>query len=209
MAVRVVLVATMLTALAACGSADSDLPVGDLAPTEGVFGTAPSAHRGIPSVVTLVPLGMVDVAEGGQSAPVMDQASLTFVPQELLVLLGDTVRFLNSEAALTHNVTIVSMQDGSELFNDDAYAGGELRMVFSDEGGYAVLCDVHPGMTAFVYATGAPHSALAAANGNFRLGGVPPGRYELDVWSADPDQRSRQDIVVQSASTEVLFPQSR
>ena len=207
--VRLVILTTVLTALTACGGNDSERPASDLVPPEGVFGTAPPASRGIPSVVTLVPLDEVDGAAGARRTQVMDQASLTFAPQELLVPLGDTVLFLNSEAALTHNVTIISMTDRAELFNDDAYAGEELKMVFSAEGGYAVLCDVHPGMTAFVYATGAPYSAFAAANGDFRLSDVPPGAYSLHVWSAEPDQRSQLDISVQAGATEVFFPQSR
>lgn len=196
-----------LTMATGCGAGGGDAPAQEgtateaALPTEGVFGQAPLPARGVPSVITLMALGPVEVASA--PAPTIDQLGLQFAPRRLLVPIGEPVRFRNSEA-IAHNVNIRSIETEATLFNADSPPDESLTFVFEEGGGYDILCDTHPGMSAFVFATLATYAAITDDDGAFQIVDVLPGEYTLRVWSADPDRRSEQRIVVRAgAATEV------
>ena len=167
-----------------------------VATPEGVFGQAPAAMGGIPSVITLEPLGPVPSSE--QDVPteaLMDQLALAFSPAHLLVRQGTTVRFQNSEV-VAHNVHVSAIAGDSTVFNEDTLLGQFTSFRFDVEGGYDVKCDVHPGMTAFIFVTSAPHAVLAGIEGGFELPDVPAGEYSLELWTVEEAARSEQVIVV-------------
>jgi plastocyanin len=189
--------------LLSCADAEPDAPLPEATPAEGVFGRAPAAVGGIPSVITLGTPAPVDFGEARE--PVMDQLGLAFSPRHLLVRPGGAVHFTNSET-LPHNVHVRSVAGDSTVLNEDTPPGERFSFVFHEEGGYDVLCDVHPGMTAFIFVTDAPYAAFADADGGFHLSGVPAGEYTLTVWSIDPADRSEQAVVVREAEgTEVTL----
>lgn len=207
------------------GDADATADEAASAPRDGVYGTAPAAVRGLPAVITLTPLGG-EAAEGGAAGAtdgaagaadraagaadgtvtaegVVDQFGLQFSPSRLLVAVGSTVTFTNSESALTHNVHVRSVAGDSTLFNGDAATGEAIRLVLPDEGAYDILCDMHPGMSAIVYATSAPWAAFADADGAFSIPTVPPGEYSVGLWTADAGHRTVRTVTVGEGATEV------
>ncbi len=47
----------------------------------------------------------------------------------------------------------------------------------------SLRCDVsHPWMSAFIFVSPNPYGAVTDASGHYRIEGLPPGRYTLDVW---------------------------
>lgn len=198
-------VATLL-AVSACASPDGE-PAEDAvedAPTTGVFGMAAPATRSVPSVVELVPLevgppepSVSESATGTSPAhpPTIDQLGLQFTPRRLTVRLGSPVRFTNSES-LAHNVHLQSIATGETLLDADTPPGEVVDFTFEEVGGYDVLCNTHPGMSAVVYVTDAPHAVFADEDGAFELPDAVPGRYLLRVWSVDPALRVEQEVDV-------------
>jgi len=181
----------ILGVLSGCGGADEPA-AGEAAkpdiPERGVYGQAPVAANGVRSVVTMTPadgaLASVDGPVGDdRGEPLIDQFGLAFSPQRLVVRAGATLRVTNSEASLSHNVQLRSVATKEILLNEDAVPGDELELVLPDAGGYDVTCDVHPGMTAFVFVTDAPWATYADEDGRFNLGVVPPGEYVLRLWT--------------------------
>ena len=90
----------------AYANVEEEAPPAETTPTEGVFGVAPPASRGTPSVVTLSPVAPPSATDGASGeglnaeetgTEVMDQFGLAFAPRELSVRVGESVRFTNSE----------------------------------------------------------------------------------------------------------------
>jgi plastocyanin len=196
-----------------CRDVEPETPPPESTPAEGVFGRAPAAGGGVPSVVTVRPLAphgpfSADRVEPGAAPadpPTMDQLGLMFSPRRLFAEVGEPVFFTNSES-LAHNVNIRSIDGDSTVFNTDTPPNGRARTAFDTEGGYDVLCDVHPGMSAFIFATSAPHAAFADVDGSFHVTGLPPGEYTLAVWSVDVSARSERTVQVEDGrATEVTF----
>jgi plastocyanin len=184
----------------ACGGGEAT-PEADQAPAqpEGVSGLAPAATQGIPSVVTLTPVGGTPPAAPTQPA-LLDQLSLSFMPNALMVHAGQTVQFKNSET-LAHNVHVTFIDDESSVFIADMDPGGTTHTVLGREGGYDVTCDVHPGMRAFLFVTSAPYATFAAIDGTFMIPDVPDGTYTVAVWSATPNLRSEHRVEVSGPAT--------
>ena len=167
----------------------------------GVHGRAPAPAQGIPSVVTLRPVPEAPYAPPSGAA-VLDQLGLAFTPKELLVGVGQPLDISNSET-LAHNVHLMFVDTDSSVFMADMDPADRTTLTLDVEGGYDVVCDVHPGMRAFIYVTSAPYAAFADQNGRFLISGVPDGSYTVAVWSADSTLRSERTIEVSGSTTEL------
>jgi plastocyanin len=199
-------ITTVLVLGSACRDAAPE-PVETPTP-EGVFGVAPLPVGGTPSIVTLEGPGLAAEVEPTDMAPRIDQHGLAFDPTQLIVHVGDTVVFSNSET-LSHNVHMTFADTDSMVMNHDTDPGGRVAYVFEREGGYDIVCDEHPGMRSFVYATAAPRAVFADRDGGFLLPDVPSGSYTLSIWSIDAAQRQTVAIDVSGPSTQVSLVPAR
>ncbi len=75
---------------------------------------------------------------------VVDQRTLTFVPDSVTIAVGDTVRFTDSDR-ITHNITIV-YPDGSVVDKGMDRYGEDIIVHFTAPGVYKVNCMIHPMM---------------------------------------------------------------
>ena len=200
---KALLLGISLFLAAACGGESSDTPPdAAVAPApRGVFGTAPGATGGTPSVVLLRPVG-APVALPARENPRMDQLGLAFSPMFLAVRVGETVSFTNSET-ITHNVKLAFSDTDSIVADYETDPAAAVDHVLDTEGGYEVSCDHHPGMRAFIFASNAPYVVFADNAGVFSITDVPPGSYTLSIWNVDPARRSERTLEVTGPSTEV------
>ena len=180
------------------GATDDTLP----ANAAGVvFGQAPAAVGGIPSVVMLASAsGEDNSAPVFDPDPVIDQFGLVFSPSILLIGMGQSVTFTNSES-LAHNVNLRQIETDAMVLNVDTDPTESAQYTFDESGGYDIRCDVHPGMTAFVFASPTPYTVFANLDGEFTLSGVPPGSYTLTVWSTDEALNSERTVEVGEGRT--------
>lgn len=124
----------------------------------------------------------------GQFAPAglatMDQRGMKFVPRTLPILVGTTVKFLNSDPT-QHNV----FSPDYEKYNLGTWPEGQTKdRVFAKcvkaPCAYVQLCRIHPEMEAYVVVLQNPFFAVTDRDGHYRMENVPFGSYALGVWAA-------------------------
>lgn len=110
---------------------------------------------------------------------IMDQREMKFLPRVLPVLVGTTVEFPNHDT-VWHNVY---SKGGAKDFDLGLYQPGQTRSVTFDKPGVdRILCNAHPNMEAFIVVKEHPFFSSADKGGNYRLDGVPLGKYRIQVW---------------------------
>lgn len=114
------------------------------------------------------------------SKPVqMDQQQCVYVPRVVVVPVGGTVEFLNSDRLL-HNLHSASIENPT--FNRTQPKGRTIPMVFKRPEIVRIDCDLHTWMRAWVVVAEHPFFTVTGANGEFALDSVPPGKYTLKIW---------------------------
>ncbi len=109
----------------------------------------------------------------------MDQKQCVFVPRVVVVPIGGTVEFLNSDRLL-HNLHSASKEN--PVFNRTQPKARTIPIVFKKPEIIRIDCDLHPWMRAWVVVAEHPFYALTNDHGAFVLENVPPGKYTLQVW---------------------------
>jgi len=124
--------------------------------------------------------------EAPTAKPVMDQVKMTFAPHVMVVQVGTTVEFLNSDP-VGHNVYWPSISGNKKLaHNMGTWPKGEKKSFqFSDVGVASLLCNVHPEMNGYIVVVPTPYFAVTDKNGNYEIKNVPPGKYTLKTWSEE------------------------
>lgn len=130
------------------------------------------------AVVSLAPL---DGAPAGPrpATAVMDQQDKEFVPHVLPVHVGTAVTFPNRDN-IRHHVYSFSPAKRFEL---PLYIGTPAAPVVFDRPGVVALgCNIHDWMLAYIHVLETPYFARTGRDGRARIDGLPPGRYEAQVW---------------------------
>jgi plastocyanin len=129
----------------------------------------------------------------------MTTARKRFEPRVLVVPVGSTVRFPNRDPIL-HNVFSVSGRNAFDLGLLGSGEGGEARFV--EAGVVRVFCNVHHRMVGYVVVLDTPFSAVPAADGSFRIAGLPEGPGELVAWHERGEPvRRRVDIAAGTSAS--------
>lgn len=127
-----------------------------------------------------------DGLEGWVFAPpaepaVLDQKGCVYEPRVAAAMVGQPVRFLNSDPE-AHNVH--GRPNVVRGWNFMMSRQGAERTLYFDkpEIGIRIGCDIHPWMMAFLSVVPNPFFGVTDAQGRVDLKGVPPGEYGLSVW---------------------------
>ncbi len=111
---------------------------------------------------------------------VMDQRDLIFTPHVLPVVVGSKVDFKNSDN-VNHNVFAPTK---CKPFNLGTYGKGVVKTETFDKVCVVdLLCNVHSEMSAYVVVLDNPYFVKTGADGSFTIENVPPGTYQIAVWS--------------------------
>jgi len=114
---------------------------------------------------------------------VMDQKSLLFQPHVMVVQVGSTVEFLNSDK-VAHNIFWPAVSGNKKMsHNMGTWPSGEKRgFKFDTPGVVPLLCNVHPEMSGYIVVSPTPYFALTDAEGNYKIADVPNGSYTVSAW---------------------------
>jgi plastocyanin len=109
----------------------------------------------------------------------LDQKGARFDPDLVIVPVGSTVEFPNSDP-IFHNVFSLSK---AQPFDLGYYPQGQRRTVkFNNPGVVQVYCHIHANMYAAIVVTASPWFQKPSPDGSFSFSDVPAGRYRLTAW---------------------------
>lgn len=136
--------------------------------------------------------------------PKMDQIQMVFIPHVLPILLGTTVEFHNSDNVL-HNVFTPS--PAGDKVNLGTWPKGVVKTyTFKKPGIVAILCNVHPEMSAYIVVVETPYFDVTDKDGKFSIKDVPAGDYTLAVWHERLKKNLTQSVKVpEKGSVQVAF----
>ncbi len=111
---------------------------------------------------------------------VVEQKNLQFIPHVIAVPVGSTVSFINRDKV---NHDIYSADSTKALDINTSKPGIYQKEVFDKPGVVNLLCTIHAEMSGYIVVINSNHYAVTGADGRFSIRNVPPGRYEVVVWS--------------------------
>jgi plastocyanin len=113
----------------------------------------------------------------------VDQKGLLFQPHIVVVEVGTTVDFLNSDN-VAHNVFWPAISgDKKAGHNLGTWPKGEKKSYkFDKAGAVPLLCNVHPEMSGYVIVSPTPYYAETDAQGNYKIANLPDGDYKVVAW---------------------------
>jgi plastocyanin len=127
---------------------------------------------------------------------VMDQIDLAFAPDLMVIPLGSTVNFTNSDK-VSHEVYSFSSAHNFKL---GLYRGnGHPPELFDHPGLVTLGCNIHDAMLAYILVTDAPYYGTTGADGSWTQADIVRGKYRIEVWSprlAAAGQMLQQEITV-------------
>ncbi len=109
------------------------------------------------------------------------QKDLTFIPSLLPVQLGTRVEFPNLDESY-HNIFSFSPPKRFDLGRYRADERPIPSQLFDAPGLVTLRCDIHEHMRALILVVDTPYFALTSTTGEFRLTGLPEGKYVLKAW---------------------------
>ncbi|HEY3780183.1 MAG TPA: hypothetical protein VGL56_03805 [Fimbriimonadaceae bacterium] len=141
---------------------------------------------------------------GAKSTPLadamVDQRERTFIPHVSVITTGTTVRFPNDDT-ISHNVFA---DYNAKKFDLGVYARGQTkRQKFDKTGVVAMMCSVHPDMSAYILVVDTPYYAVTDSKGHFKIDNVPPGTYTLRGWHENGEGENRKISISPGAQLQV------
>ena len=165
-----------------------------------------SSNKGIGNVVVSLQTPPPGAKWDSNPPPAkMDQKQCSFVPRVVIVPVGGTVEFLNSDRLL-HNVR--SSGKENPPFNRAQPHGRTISFVFKQPEILRVDCDLHSWMRGWVVVAAHPFYAVTNEQGEFILENVPPGKYTLQLWQESLGNVT-QDVTVGKGTTTVTVGMSK
>jgi plastocyanin len=146
------------------GTISVQASLADHGPLAGAVVTVqgPAAHAPVPAMSAIV-----------------DQINLTFVPDIIVIPVGSTVEFPNSDS-VSHQIYSFSP---TKRFQLPLYHGKPYPPVRFDQPGIVTLgCNIHDKMVGYIFVTDAAYFGRTDARGTWTAANVPRGTYHVSLW---------------------------
>ncbi len=130
------------------------------------------------------------------------QKGCMFEPHVFAVAVGTAVKVRNTDGIL-HNVHTHSSRNPAINFAHPPSVPEVPFTSFAAPESVKVTCDVHSWMSAWIWVSRHPYIAVTGADGAYKIAGVPPGQYRLEVWHESLGKSSRDVTVVAGKGTRI------
>lgn len=128
---------------------------------------------------------------------VMDQMNRMFMPEVVVVPVGSSVSFPNSDS-VSHQIYSFS---AAKRFQLPLYRGKPYPPVLFDQTGIVILgCNIHDWMIGYIDVTDAPFYGTTDKQGAWSAQ-LPAGRYQITVWH--PRMREESPTLIRELSIDV------
>ncbi|MBS0421572.1 MAG: methylamine utilization protein [Proteobacteria bacterium] len=142
---------------------------------------------------------------GSPVTAVMDQINRTFVPDLLVIPVGSTVAFPNSDS-VSHQIYSFSP---ARRFQLPLYHGKPYPPVSFDQAGLVTLgCNIHDSMVAYVVVTDAAYFGRTDATGSWSVE-APPATYKVSVWQPRMEGTLEKEVTVAGERAELTIRLNR
>ena len=145
---------------------------------------AVNANGTLPNVFVFAKTGAGNGHFAAPKSPVvLDQQGCIFVPHVLGIMVGQTLKVLNSDFTM-HNVHV--MPKNNPQWNESQPPGAApfYKKFAHPEIMIPVGCNEHPWMKAYIGVVENPLYDVTGTTGTFTIKGVPPGEYTIEAWTA-------------------------
>jgi plastocyanin len=112
---------------------------------------------------------------------VIDQKGCQYHPHVVGLMAGQSVKVLNPDGTL-HNVHILSKVNPEENVAMPKFRKDITIKFEKPEPAFAIKCDVHPWMGAWVTVQSNPFFSVTTTDGKFTIANLPAGTYEIEAW---------------------------
>ena len=112
---------------------------------------------------------------------VVDQQGCMYTPHIIAAMVGQPVKILNPDGTL-HNVHALSKVNQEFNMAMPKFKKDITKTFDKPEFMFALKCDVHPWMGAWMSVMPHPFFAVTAADGKFSIANLPAGTYEVEAW---------------------------
>jgi hypothetical protein len=163
-------------------------------------------NRGLENVV----VSFEDIQQGKKplfSTVVIENRHCHFVPHVQAGMVGDSYEIRNLDPVL-HN-THLHMEE-STLMNVAMPPGGKnIKKSLLQAGIINVKCDAHKFMQGWISVRDNPYFAVTDKNGNYKISGIPPGKYKIKVWHEGLPGTEKEVTIFSDKKTELSLELNR
>lgn len=132
---------------------------------------------------------------------ILDQKGCRFEPHVLVVPVGTTLRYDNSDET-NHNIHTFAKKN--KAVNQNVAAGTNFQQKVDKAEVIDIKCDIHPWMKGYIFITDASKWALSAPDGSFELQGLPPGEYKVSYWHEELGKGKSEKVTVTAGAAAEL-----
>lgn len=160
---------------------------------------------GVQNAVIIIRGLQTDKSAGQPETFFLDNKNCAFVPHVQAAPVGSELLLLNSDPIL-HDAHGRMGQE--TLFNVGLPSWRQVKKRLTREGIVKIECDVlHTWQSAYIVVTSNPYLAVTDRDGEFTIGEVPAGRYDIEFWHEKLGKQRRKVLVEegQTAKIEVVF----
>lgn len=147
---------------------------------------------GVANVVLTIEAGDVEVPA---EPIVLDQLGCRFTERVVVVPVGGTVRYANSDET-NHNIHTFAKKN--QPLNKNVAGGSNLDQTLDKAEVIDVKCDVHTWMKSYVFVTDASHYAVTGEDGSFKIEGLPAGEYKIEWWHEELGKGKTETVTVEA-----------
>ena len=112
---------------------------------------------------------------------VIDQKGCNYHPHVIGVMVGQPVKILNPDGTL-HNVHALAKVNQEFNMAMPKFRTEVTKTFDKPEFMFAIKCDVHPWMNAWISVMPNSYFAVTGADGKFEIKDLPDGTYDVEAW---------------------------